>query len=104
MDKKHKLSKSTREVTPLTREDCLLVFDRAKPHFDFPVHFHPEYEINFVCDAKKAQRIVGDHVEYIDDLDLILTGPNLQHGWLDGKMTTREIHETTIQFHRDLVF
>ena len=97
---KHKIS--DREVTPLTKDDCLLVFDRVKTHFDFPIHFHPEYEINFVYNATMAQRVVGDQIEYIDDLDLVLTGPNLQHGWLDGKMGNREIREITIQFQKDL--
>lgn len=94
---------TNREVTPLSKDDCLLVFDRVKTHFDFPIHFHPEYEINFVRNATMAQRIVGDHIEYIDELDLVLTGPNLQHGWLDGKMDVQEIREITIQFHQDLL-
>uniref|UniRef100_UPI0032169E88 AraC family transcriptional regulator n=1 Tax=uncultured Draconibacterium sp. TaxID=1573823 RepID=UPI0032169E88 len=91
-----------REVTPLTKEDCLLVFDRVKDHFDFPIHYHPEYEINYVCNADKAQRAVGDSLELIDDTDLVLIGSYLQHGWIDGEKGHKNIREITIQFHKDL--
>lgn len=91
-----------REITPLTQNDCLLVFDRIKTKFDFPTHFHSEYELNFVHDGTMAQRIVGNHIEFIDDFDLVLTGPNLPHGWHTGKWINKEMREITIQFHQDL--
>lgn len=40
-----------REITPPSQGDCLLVFDRIKNKFDFPVHFHPECELNFIQHA-----------------------------------------------------
>ncbi|WP_163716532.1 AraC family transcriptional regulator [Mangrovibacterium lignilyticum] len=92
-----------REITPLSTNDCLLVFDRMKQKFDFPVHFHPEYELNYISRAPKATRIVGNHLSQINELELVLTGPNLQHGWQQGECTSDAIHEVTIQFHRDLL-
>ena len=92
-----------REITPLSQGDCLLVFDRVKNHFDFPVHFHPEYELNFICNAIDAERIVGDHKSYIQEFELVLVGPNVFHGWNNGKCKSDQIHEITVQFHRDLI-
>ena len=58
-----------REITPLTQSDCFTLFSRAKKKFDFPLHYHEEYELNLIVNAKGAKRIVGDHIEAIDDLD-----------------------------------
>jgi len=92
-----------REITPLSQGDCLLVFDRVKSHFDFPVHFHPEYELNYIHAATDAERIVGDHKSYIQEYELVLVGPNVYHGWNNGKCKSNQLHEITIQFHRDLI-
>lgn len=92
-----------REITPLSQGDCLLVFDRVKSKFDFPVHFHPEYELNFIQHAAGAERIVGDHKSLINETELVLVGPNIYHGWNNGQCKSEQIHEITIQFHRDLI-
>ncbi len=91
-----------REITPLNQGDCLMIFDRPKKKFDFPLHFHPEYELNLIKGAKGARRIVGDHVGVISDFELVLTGSNLFHTWEQGSCTSSAIHEVTIQFHHDL--
>lgn len=99
----NKQAEIQREITPLTPGDCLLVFDRLKSKFDFPIHFHPEYELNFILDAPGAERIVGDHKSFIDRKELVLVGPNVYHGWDNGLCQSEQIHEITIQFHRDLI-
>ncbi|WP_299550559.1 AraC family transcriptional regulator [Seonamhaeicola sp.] len=92
-----------REITPLKEDDCFLVFDRERNDFTFPIHFHPEYEINFIHNAKGGKRIVGDHIGEIDDYELVMVGPNVYHGWENYKNdTTQTLHEITIQFPRDL--
>ncbi len=92
-----------REITPLQEDDCFLVFDRQRNLFTFPIHFHPEYEINLISNAKGARRIVGDHIEEIEELELVMVGPNLYHGWENAKNTgTEPLHEVTVQFPRDL--
>tara|TARA_R110000868_G_scaffold178979_1_gene418904 strand:+ start:8946 stop:9824 length:879 start_codon:yes stop_codon:yes gene_type:complete len=96
------LNKVHREITPLSPEDSFLVFDRVKQEFDFPIHFHPEYELNFVSNGKGVKRVVGDSVEEIDNIELVLIGPNLHHGWLNNHCENREIREITIQFHENL--
>ncbi|MFW6275417.1 MAG: AraC family transcriptional regulator [bacterium] len=92
-----------REITPLQEDDCFLVFDRERKIFTFPIHFHPEYEINFIANAKGARRVVGDHLGEIGDTELVMVGPNLYHGWENFNNTGEGMHhEITIQFPRDL--
>jgi AraC-like DNA-binding protein len=95
-------TKLLREITPLTQSDCFTLFSRVKSTFDFPLHYHEEFELNFIQHGKGAKRVIGDHIEEIDDLELVLVGPNLQHGWFTHKCNNPEIKEITIQFHRDL--
>lgn len=92
-----------REITPLKEMDCFLVFDRMKNDFNFPIHFHTEYEINLILNATGAKRVVGDHICEIDDYELVMVGPNLYHGWQDHHNNKSQVvHEITIQFPRDL--
>lgn len=92
-----------REITPLQEDDCFLVFDRQRNVFAFPIHFHPEYEITFISNAAGGRRIVGDHIGELEDMELVMVGPNLYHGWENYKNTgSRQMHEITVQFPRDL--
>ena len=95
-------NKLLREITPLTQSDCFTIFSRVKSAFDFPLHYHEEFELNFIQNAKCARRVVGDHIEDIDDLELVLVGSNLQHAWFTHQCKSNEIREITIQFHKDL--
>lgn len=92
-----------REITPLTQSDCFTILARTKSEFSFPLHYHEEFELNFIQQAKGAKRVIGGHFETIDDLELVLVGPNLQHGWFTHKCKSGEINEITLQFHRDLL-
>ena len=90
-----------REITPLTQSDCFTMFVRAKSEFDFPLHYHDEIELNYIKNAKGAKRIIGDHVAEIGDHELVLVGPNLQHGWFGTGFRENQVEEITIQFHKD---
>jgi len=80
-----------------------VIINRTKTEFTYPVHVHPEYELNFIENAKGARRIVGDSIEEIDDMELCLIGnENLAHAWMNYHCESKEIHEITIQFHKDL--
>jgi len=91
-----------REITSLSPEDSFLVFDRVKDDFDFPHHFHPEYELNFIYNGPGVRRVVGDSLEEIGNIELVLVGPNLNHSWELHNCKSKEIHEITIHFHNDL--
>ncbi len=92
-----------REITPLTQNDCFTIFSRVKKQFNFPLHYHEEFELNLILNAKGAKRIVGDHIDQIGDLELVLIGPNLSHAWFTHQCKSREIKEVTIQWHKDLL-
>ncbi|MGJ1243005.1 hypothetical protein [Sphingobacterium siyangense] len=72
-----------KEVTPLRETECFTVFYRVKDKFDFPYHYHEEFELNMILNASGAQRVVGDRIDEIGDYELVLTGPNLPHGWFN---------------------
>ena len=92
-----------KEVSPLSEKDCFILIERQKSNFNFPIHIHPECELNYIENAKGAQRIVGDSVEDIDDEELVLiTNPKLEHAWVDHNNKSTNIHEITIQFHANL--
>src|SRR5687767_10120585 len=92
-----------KEIIPLTQSDCFTVFSRLKDTFDFPIHYHDELELNLIINAKGAQRVIGDHISEIDEMELVLVGSNLQHAWFSHKCKSKEIREVTIQFHKDLL-
>ena len=93
-----------KEVSPLSSKDCFILIERQKTNFNFPIHIHPECELNFIENAKGAQRIVGDSIEEIDEEELVLvTNPHLEHAWKDYRNVSKNIHEITIQFHPDLL-
>jgi AraC-like DNA-binding protein len=91
-----------KESPPLTKADCFSLYARYKTEFNFPVHYHEEYELNFIENAKGVRRVVGSSMEEIDNLELVLVGPNIPHAWFTYKCKSENIFEVTIQFHRDL--
>ena len=93
-----------REITPLSDRDCFYIVDRRKSEFTYPIHYHEEYELNFVEHAAGVRRVVGDSSEIIGDYDLVLiTGKNLEHAWEQAQCTSKDIREITIQFAPDLI-
>lgn len=95
------LTKYQREITALSPQDSFLVIDRFRDTFDYPIHFHPELELNFILNGKGMQRTVGFNIEEIDNYELVLVGSNVNHGWKMHKCD-HSVHEVTIQFHNDL--
>ncbi|MDR1879801.1 MAG: AraC family transcriptional regulator [Tannerellaceae bacterium] len=91
-----------REITPLSAEDCFLVIQQVKHTFAFPIHVHPEFELNFLENAGGAIRTVGDSMEEIGDLDLVLIAGAVRHAYSNHRCTFHDTTEITIQFHRSL--
>lgn len=90
------------EITPLGAHDFMFVADRYKAGYNYPLHRHDLFELNFVEHGAGCERIVGDSVELIDDYELVLiTSPNLEHMWGQGECLNTDIHEITIQFTID---
>lgn len=90
------------EIAPLKEGDLLFIADRHKTEFDYPIHTHDVYELNFVAGGAGVNRIVGDSSETIGNYDLVLiTSPNLEHVWLQGNCHSKDIYEITVQFYFD---
>jgi AraC-like DNA-binding protein/quercetin dioxygenase-like cupin family protein len=89
-----------REITPLTNEEFFVVLYHPNAKFDFPTHYHPEYEINYVEKAK-GTRVVGETVCSYEDTDLVITGPNIYHSWQSETGGAELV--ITIQFQKDLL-
>lgn len=87
------------EITPLTNDDFFIILNHPNADFDYPIHCHPEYEINVVMKTS-GTRVVGDSEEYFGDLDIVMTGPYVPHVWKSELVTN---HVITIQFSSDLL-
>lgn len=96
------MSKLIIEIPPISDEDCYYVQERNKPSFNYPLHKHNAYELNFVEHCEGARRIVGDSVEVLGEYDLAFIGCNLEHVWEQYECKSAEIHEITIQMPDDL--
>lgn len=80
---------------------------REMPHFTYPWHFHPEYEILYVIDGSGTS-FVADSIEEFQSGDLALIGSTLPHFWRSdekylnsgGKLKVKYI---VIQFPNDFL-
>lgn len=89
-----------KEITPIAAEDLFIVLNHPNAKFDYPVHYHSDYEINLVMDTY-GTRTVGDSKEEFNTLDLIMIGPNIPHAW-KGEVVEGN-HVVTIQFSDKLL-
>ena len=94
------MSQTTREITPINDDDLFILLNHPNADFDYPFHFHNEYEINLVLGIT-GKRIVGDFTEDFNKLDLVLIAPNVPHSWKTE--CTDPNHVITIQFDQNLV-
>ena len=98
------MSKVLRETPPITDKDCFYIAERHKSQFNYPIHSHAEFELNFVENCRGVQRVVGDSIEEVGDYDLVLvTGDGLEHAWQQGNCTSPDVREITIQFSSTLL-
>lgn len=61
-------------------DSAILVKHDVAPFIDYPLHFHPEYELVLI-EKGYGERIVGDHIDEFTDGDLVFLSPNLPHIW-----------------------
>lgn len=95
------MSRIVREITPISNDDFFVVLNHINAKFDFPIHYHPEYELNLVINSK-GKRIIGDSIENYENTDLVLIGPNTPHAWT-GIMDNSNAQVITIQFHSNFL-
>ncbi|UXX79364.1 AraC family transcriptional regulator [Reichenbachiella carrageenanivorans] len=88
-----------RELSPIGDNSCFTIQNHYDAKFDYPVHLHPEYEINVVLHTD-GTRIIGDSKEGFRKNDIALVGPNLLHAWRSEKQ--QGVRVITIQFSKEL--
>lgn len=93
-----------REITPIESNDVFVVLDSLNKGFDYPIHYHSEYELTLVFNSS-GNRIVGDSTEKYCNRDLVLIGPYLFHKWDDEDRDPedhRDCRVITVQFDMHL--
>jgi AraC-like DNA-binding protein len=90
-----------RETVPISENDFFIVLNHTNAKFDFPLHFHPEVELNLVL-GSSGKRLIGDSVSEYYESDLVLVGPNVPHVWT-GSKNNSSAHVVTVQFHADFL-
>ena len=88
--------KSIKEITPIKSDDPFVILKHENALFDYPLHFHNEYELNLITNFK-GSRTVGDSIEKCDAIDLTLLGPELKHLWKSEEVVSKA-SVVTIQF------
>ena len=61
-------------------DDLFIVLNHPNAQFDYPLHYHSDFEINLVINSS-GERIIGDSLQELGLLDLVMIGPNLPHVW-----------------------
>ena len=90
------------EIPPISEKDIYYLQERYKPSFNYPLHKHDAFELNFVEHCAGARRIVGDNIENLGEYDLAFVGCNLEHVWEQYECKSEMIHEITIQMPANL--
>ena len=76
--------KAIEQRLPQDFDKSFVVFCETGKYFPCPWHFHPEYELVLVL-RSTGRRIVGDHIGYFNEGDLVFMGPSLPHVWLNDQ-------------------
>ena len=73
------------EYLPREKDQSFVVKFFDYNYYPTPWHYHPEYELVLVTKST-GRRMVGDHIGYFNEGDLVLMGPMLPHVWVnDGE-------------------
>lgn len=67
---------------PSLESISLHVLKQENREFEYPWHYHPEYELTYVL-TNPGVRYVGNSMENFSENDLVLLGPNLPHCWIN---------------------
>ena len=78
------------------------MMQRLKPEFNNPLHIHMEYELNYLENASGVLRMVGDSIEEIGNLDLVLIPAGTKHTYVNHTCNQSDVREVTIRFSRSL--
>jgi len=77
--------KSIERRLPQAIDRSFIVFQEVGKYFPDPWHYHPEYELVLVRKST-GRRMVGDHIGFFDEGDLVFMGPMLPHVWVNDPL------------------
>ncbi|HZG23410.1 MAG TPA: AraC family transcriptional regulator [Chitinophagaceae bacterium] len=92
---------------PQEFDKSFIVFRETGKFFPCPWHYHPEYELVLV-NKSTGRRMVGDHIGYFGEGDLVFMGPRLPHVWVSDSKYLNDEDENpadaiVIQFVEDFL-
>lgn len=76
--------KAIEQRLPQDFDKSFVVFRETGKYFPCPWHFHPEYELVLVL-RSTGRRMVGDHIGYFDEGDLVFMGAGIPHVWINDQ-------------------
>ena len=68
----------------VNQSSSIAVKREITPYMDYPLHYHPEYEIIYV-EKSYGIRLMGNNISNFADGDLMFIGKNLPHVWKNDK-------------------
>lgn len=78
------------------------VYQENAKEFDYPWHFHPEYELTYIV-SSHGMRYVGNSIENFSEDDLVLIGANLPHCWINSPEQQQAASAVVVYFKEDFV-
>lgn len=86
----------------INEDSSFLAKELNQNHFDNELHFHPEYELIYVCQSKGI-RFIGDSVENFTEGDLVLLGPNIPHYWNNDANSSENAKAFLVMFSENFL-
>lgn len=74
----------SREITALTQNDCFTIFSKLKKEFNFPLHYHEEFELSNkgILFSQETIRAIYPSIETLNQksgFDSVITIINILH-------------------------
>ena len=91
-----------KSVSLLDSTSFKVVRQDNKQEFNFPWHYHPEFELTFIPNSLGI-RYVGNNIENFGENDLVLLGSNLPHCWINTADELGPSGAIVIYLNNDLV-
>ena len=73
-----------------------------KEEFETPWHYHPEWELTYICESSGI-RSIGNSIQSYFPGELVLIGPNLPHCWKSNNAKLASAKSVFIQFNDHLL-
>ena len=92
---------------PQDVDKSFIVFRETGDYFPAPWHYHAHYEFVLVTKST-GRRMVGDHIGYFDEGDLVFMGSLLPHVWVNDpvylqKLASEKADALVVHFTNDFL-